>query len=83
MRGIIDRYETELAIILIESEGLELHFNKERLPGCKTGDLIDFNIIQGTLELTCNKQATSDRKKKAQDLRQALLKRQKSNFRRE
>lgn len=83
MKGILDRYEGELAVILIERENLELHIDKARLATCNPGDVIDFTLVNQSLLMRCNKQAGKARKDQAEALRKILLERSKNNFRRE
>lgn len=82
MKGIIDRFEGELAVILVEAENREILIPTSELPAdciVKSVVRIDESEENTHPKITLDEEADEENKQKSSDLREALLKRKKSS----
>lgn len=73
MKGVLDRFEEDKAVILIEDHDEELVFDREILPeNSHVGTWFDIEKKSGAYNLTVNSDLTYEKKQQASDLRAKL-----------
>lgn len=86
MKGIIDRFEGETAVILVEAENQEILVPSSELPEeCTVKSVVRIEESEENTppKITLDTEADGENKQKSSDLRKALLKRKKgSNLKR-
>ena len=85
MRGVIDRIEDGIAVILIEEKNREWRIAKEKLPtGAKEGAVLQLEMTNDTYTIIgLDEEATSAASNKAQKLQNKLqAKKKRSKFKR-
>lgn len=80
MKGIIDRFEGDLAVILIETENREIHIPSRELPeACTVKSVVHIEeSLETSPKITLDAAADQENKQKSSDLRKALLNREKN-----
>ena len=82
MKGIIDRFEGDLAVILIESENREIHVPIRELPdNCKVKSAVSIDKSNENVNPVITQDAKADVEKtqKSTNLREALLNKKKNS----
>lgn len=82
MRGIIDRFEGELAVILIETENRQILVPASALPeDCTVKSTVNIEEPEERKhpKITLDPEADQENKQKSNDLRKALLDRKKGS----
>ncbi|GGP07192.1 DUF3006 domain-containing protein [Oceanobacillus neutriphilus] len=82
MKGIIDRFEGETAVILVEAESREILISSSELPEeCTVKSVVRIEESEEHTHprITLDTEADQENKQQSGDLRKALLKRKKSS----
>ncbi|MFS0750628.1 DUF3006 domain-containing protein [Oceanobacillus sp. 1P07AA] len=74
MKGIIDRFEKDFAVILVEEQKKEYLIKKSDLPtDCKINSVVQIDESNGHIYVTSDMQQEEQQHDKAAALRKALL----------
>ncbi|WP_152655357.1 DUF3006 domain-containing protein [Oceanobacillus sp. CFH 90083] len=82
MKGIIDRFEGDIAVILIEAENREIHIPANKLPEeCTVKSMVNIKASEENThsEVSLDPDSDHQNKQKSNDLRKALLNRKKGS----
>lgn len=82
MKGIIDRFEGELAVILVETENREILIPIKELPDectIKSAVNIDQLVRKTNPAITLDDELDEEKKQKSSNLRKSLLSRKKNS----
>lgn len=82
MKGIIDRFEGELAVILVETENREILIPIKELPDectIKSAVNIDQSVRKTNPAITLDEELDEEKKQKSSNLRKSLLSRKKNS----
>lgn len=74
MKGIIDRFEKNLAVILVEGQNKEYQIQKSDLPtNCSINSVVQIEERNGQIYITSDMQQEKQQQDKATALRKSLL----------
>ncbi|GLO67338.1 MULTISPECIES: DUF3006 domain-containing protein [Oceanobacillus] len=74
MKGIIDRFEKNLAVILVEGQNKEYHIQKSDLPtNCSINSVVQIEERNGHIYITSDMPQEKQQQDKVTALRKALL----------